>query len=126
VLLRIVATAIADRLRATDMVARLGGDEFGILLPETDEAAALRVLESVSSGVRGAVESRWLVGMTVGAVTFHEPPPDIDTMVAAADGLMYAGKHHGKGRIGHAVWSGDDDVDLEFGAPDAVAVPTGR
>jgi diguanylate cyclase (GGDEF)-like protein len=126
VLLRVVATAIADRLRSTDMVARLGGDEFGILLPETDSDAALRVLESVLGGVRGAVESRWPVGMTVGAVTFREPPADIDTMVAAADGLMYVGKNQGKGRIGHAVWSGDD-VDLEFGrSGEAAAMPTGR
>jgi diguanylate cyclase (GGDEF)-like protein len=114
-LLRTVATAIDSRLRATDMVARLGGDEFGILLPETDEAAALLVLESIVTAVHNAVSTRWPVGMTIGAVTFRDPPPDIDTMVAAADDLMYVGKRHGKGRVGHAVWSARDDVDLEFG-----------
>jgi diguanylate cyclase (GGDEF)-like protein len=113
-LLRAVATAIADRLRATDMVARLGGDEFGIVLPETDEAAAVRVLESIMTGVHETLDSRWPVGMTIGAVTFREPPPSVDAMVAAADGLMYAEKRRGKGRIRHATWSDDDDMDLEF------------
>jgi diguanylate cyclase (GGDEF)-like protein len=127
VLLRVVATTVADRLRATDMVARLGGDEFGILLPETDEASALLVLESVMAGVRVAVEPRWPVGMTIGAVTFREPPANIDAMVSAADALMYAGKHHGKGRIGHAIWSSEQEVDLAFGRDSgAVALPTGR
>jgi diguanylate cyclase (GGDEF)-like protein len=126
-LLRAVAIAIDSRLRATDMVARLGGDEFGILLPETDETAALLVLESVVTAARDAVTTRWPVSMTIGAVTFREAPPDIDTMVAAADDLMYVGKRHSKGRIGHAVWSARDDVRLEFGAPvgDAEASPTG-
>lgn len=126
--LRAVATAVDSRLRATDMVARLGGDEFGILLPETDESAALLVLESVVTAVHDAVSTRWPVGMTIGAVTFREPPPDIDTMVAAADDLMYVGKRHGKGRVGHAVWSGRDDVDLDFGTfeDSARTSPTGR
>jgi hypothetical protein len=68
------------------------------------------------TAVNDAVSARWPVTMTIGAVTFHEPPPDIDTMVAAADDLMYVGKRRGKGRIGHAVWSDRDEVDLEFGA----------
>jgi diguanylate cyclase (GGDEF)-like protein len=116
-LLRAVAVAIDGRLRATDMVARLGGDEFGILLPDTDETTALLVLESVVTATRDAVTTRWPVSMTIGAVTFREAPPDIDTMVAAADDLMYVGKRHSKGRIGHAVWSARDDVRLEFDVP---------
>ncbi len=122
-LLRTVASAVASRLRATDTVARLGGDEFGILLPDTDSGAALLVLEDVVKAVNDAVSERWPVGMTIGAVTFHEPPSDVDAMVAAADHLMYAGKRAGKGHIGHAVWPGTGDEAGFEAYPDASGSP---
>jgi GGDEF domain-containing protein len=39
-LLSLVVHVIRDGLRSTDAVARLGGDEFGVLLSETNSAAA--------------------------------------------------------------------------------------
>jgi diguanylate cyclase (GGDEF)-like protein len=109
-LLRIVATAIASRLRETDVVARLGGDEFGILLPDTDAEAAANVLGSLAHTVNEAVGDLWPVGFTIGAVTFSEPPKGVDEMVSAADSLMYQGKRAGRGQILHRVWPRDDRV----------------
>jgi diguanylate cyclase (GGDEF)-like protein len=103
-LLRVVAEALKERLRATDMVARLGGDEFGVLLPSTDAQQAPEVLDSLLEAVREAVDGSWEVGCTIGAVTFERAPESVDFMVRTADALMYRGKNAGRGRVEHAVW----------------------
>jgi len=101
--LRAVASALHERIRATDLVARLGGDEFGVLLPDTDFDAAESVLADLRAAVEEAVAGRWPVDMTCGAVTFTRPPHDVDVMVQAADSLMYDAKHTGRGRTEHEI-----------------------
>jgi diguanylate cyclase (GGDEF)-like protein len=54
-LLQAITARLAGSLRAVDTVARLGGDEFALLLPDTDEAAAVVALERCLDGVRAAV-----------------------------------------------------------------------
>ena len=103
-LLQVLAESLASRLRSTDLVARLGGDEFGILLPETDFAAADAVLADMGEALKEAVASRWPVGVTGGAVTFLQPPPSTDQMLNIADKLMYEAKQDGRGSIEHEVW----------------------
>ena len=102
--IRHIAGTLRARLRSTDLVARLGGDEFGILLPDTDARAATSVLEQVRGAVADSVQSRWRVGITMGVITFLEPPPGIDALVGLADRRMYEGKRAGKGVTIHAVW----------------------
>ncbi len=41
---------------------------------------------------------------TIGAVTFTEPPDDVDSVVRRADALMYRGKAAGGRRIMHVSW----------------------
>jgi len=106
-LLHAVAQAVSGRLRSTDLVARLGGDEFGVLLGDTDAAMAPKVLAVIGEAINEAVDGRWGVGSTIGAVTFTSPPPSVDYMVRAADALMYRGKQEGRGRIVHEVWAGE-------------------
>ena len=103
-LLLVLAESLASRLRSTDLVARLGGDEFGILLPETDFAAADAVLKDMSDALAEAVASRWPVGVTGGAITFLQPPPSTDQMLSIADKLMYETKQKGRGRVAHEAW----------------------
>jgi len=105
-LLHAVAQAVAGRLRSTDLVARLGGDEFGVLLGDTDAAMAPKVLAVIGEAINEAVDGKWGVGCTIGAVTFTSAPPSVDYMVRAADALMYRGKQEGRGRIVHEVWAG--------------------
>jgi len=106
-LLHAVAQAVAGRLRSTDLVARLGGDEFGVLLGDTDAAMAPKVLAVIGGAIAEAVDGKWGVDCTIGAVTFTSAPPSVDYMVRAADALMYRGKQEGRGRIVHEVWSGE-------------------
>ncbi len=97
--IRTAASLMEKGLRPTDLVARLGGDEFGILMTDTDVEQARVVLERVVGSIRDDIAERWGVGVTVGAVTFFDPPADVDQIVREADALMYRGKAEGRGRI---------------------------
>jgi diguanylate cyclase (GGDEF)-like protein len=91
---RRVLPAVGDAMRRyarrTDRVAHVGGGRFLVLLPETDEVAAINYVERV----RVACE-RWLES---GAVALHlsmgwaSPTPvgEIDTALRAAEERMYA------------------------------------
>jgi diguanylate cyclase (GGDEF)-like protein len=107
VLLRTVAETISRDLRAVDLVARLGGDEFGLLLTETGVEGAATMLARIAESLRSATGDRWGVGATFGAVTFAEPPVDVDSAVRLADDLMYRCKSQGRGTILQMTWPTD-------------------
>jgi diguanylate cyclase (GGDEF)-like protein len=102
--LRTAGALIAEGLRTTDLVARLGGDEFAILMPDTGMDQAGESLRRVAAAITRHAEDQGAVGATFGAVTFIEPPADVDSAVRAADALMYQGKAEGRGRIMQATW----------------------
>jgi diguanylate cyclase (GGDEF)-like protein len=105
---RRVLPAVGDAMRRyarrTDRVAHVGGGRFLVLLPETDEVAAINYVERV----RVACE-RWLES---GAVALHlsigwaSPTPvgEIDTAVRAAEERMYAERR----RAAHSGTAGAD------------------
>lgn len=94
-LLKAVAVALANQVRASDVVGRLGGDEFGVLMWNIDPApAAVRARDiedciaavSVAHGI-----ARLSVGASAGIVALSgEATPD--EMIDAADRAMYARK----------------------------------
>lgn len=91
--LRSTAQTIKSALRATDVVARLGGDEFAMLLPQTDGYVTRTVINKVHANlVEMADLHQWPIGFSIGAVTFLGSPVTIETMIQAADQLMYACK----------------------------------
>ncbi|PKQ16440.1 MAG: GGDEF domain-containing protein [Actinobacteria bacterium HGW-Actinobacteria-7] len=102
--LRAVAELIVSGVRTTDVVARLGGDEFGILMPETESEQAQVTLERIAVRLERDIHRRWAVGATFGAVTFTEPPEDVDCAMRQSDALMYRGKDEGRGRILRSTW----------------------
>lgn len=98
--LRAIGEVLARTLRAGDVAARLGGDEFAMLLEETDQNAAKVVLERTRRALADVLESgERRVTTSIGAVTFVEPPADVETLVRKADALMYAAKAGGKDRF---------------------------
>jgi diguanylate cyclase (GGDEF)-like protein len=95
--LRVTANALHTKLRLSDSVARLGGDEFAIVLPEIDYAAAVDAGRKISAAIRTALADYPPVTASVGVAWFNRACPRFDTMVAAADRLMYEVKQGGKG-----------------------------
>jgi diguanylate cyclase (GGDEF)-like protein len=95
-----VARLIQGQLRASDVCARLGGDEFALLFPQTDAAAAGRLLARLHQQLTAALRAHhWPVTVSLGGVTFPQPPDSLDGMLARAEGLMYAAKRGGKNAL---------------------------
>jgi diguanylate cyclase (GGDEF)-like protein len=102
--LRHVVHTARLHLRVTDLLARLGGDEFALLLPETGPEGAATVLARLHGLLSRELPQRgWPVTLSIGAVTYLQPPKDVDLMIQRADARMYAAKRKGKGRIEHEV-----------------------
>jgi diguanylate cyclase (GGDEF)-like protein len=49
--LKLAATALLDAFRGEDLVARVGGDEFAVLLPNTDEETAQKVMQRAKASI---------------------------------------------------------------------------
>ncbi|MFH2011228.1 MAG: GGDEF domain-containing protein [Pseudomonadota bacterium] len=100
VLLRVVAETLRTHLRQTDIVARMGGDEFVALLIETDEDSAKVAITKAQIALLETMEQRqWGVTFSIGAITFHVPPPGVDEALRQVDELMYTVKLSGKNNV---------------------------
>jgi diguanylate cyclase (GGDEF)-like protein/PAS domain S-box-containing protein len=94
--LKAIATALARRLRETDVVARLGGDEFAVLLPHADaQGAALvadglaRVIAACSVDVGDVVVHP---SGSVGVAMIGQQTASAEQALVEADRAMYAAK----------------------------------
>ncbi|MEA2192720.1 MAG: hypothetical protein QOI73_2841 [Solirubrobacteraceae bacterium] len=92
-----VATALRQRLRATDLIARVGGDEFAVLLRATSGDAARGVADALAGVVR---QMRLVPGdpeislsASIGVADFGPLAlPSAGELLAAADAAMYVAK----------------------------------
>ncbi len=87
-------------VRATDTVARMGGDEFSILLPETDKAGALSIVEKINNTLSGVcLEYNNQISFSIGVAVFNNIPESPDAAIAFADRLMYDVKRDAENKI---------------------------
>ncbi|MCJ2087143.1 diguanylate cyclase [Methylobacterium sp. E-005] len=90
--------------RPHDLVSRVGGEEFAILLPDTDQAGALRIAEKVHADVStlaigsagiGAGAVTVSIGLAVGVPSGAETVGPTD-LYHLADGALYEAKEGGR------------------------------
>lgn len=115
--LRHVASEMRRRFRAGDIVARYGGEEFLILLPETDDAPAARLTETLRQRIAESplVWGDGLIHVTASfGIAVLKPGQDIhpDVLVRMADEAMYWVKHLGGNQV--ASWEGIHDGKVEL------------
>lgn len=87
------AEAWDDVLRETDLLVRWGGEEFALLLPDTDEAEARRILDRLQQAMPSG--QTFSAGFTVEHISASDAP-DLAGMVRSADRAMYAAKAAGR------------------------------
>lgn len=105
--LRKIAGALQKSVkRATDLVARYGGEEFAVILPDTDQAGAVRVGERILIQVRAlALRTEMspineFVTVSLGiAATIPADNLTPDMMVMATDQALYQAKHSGRNQL---------------------------
>jgi two-component system cell cycle response regulator len=95
-----VARAIREALRAVDIVGRYGGEEFVVVLPETPIEAARLAAEKIRKAVGALRLLEGTLSVTLsGGVAELRPEEGGGSLVARADELLYAAKRAGKNRI---------------------------
>jgi diguanylate cyclase (GGDEF)-like protein/PAS domain S-box-containing protein len=97
------ATALASRLRQSDVIARLGGDEFAVLLPvqnrEESEAVAAALLTTIHNrAIPGPDSPGGVVTASIGIALVSGAPFSAEELLGNADIAMYASKAAGKAR----------------------------
>jgi diguanylate cyclase (GGDEF)-like protein len=109
VCLRAVARALAGGItRASDFVARYGGEEFVAVLPNTDEAGARLVAETLLERVRelnlphAGSQAAPFVTVSIGGATGRvSHKQSWDDYVKRADEALYKSKQNGRNRYTH-------------------------
>ena len=100
-LLRRIAFAIGNGIRAGDLAARVGGDEFALLLRGVTPEEAGSIAERIGASIRreGVSFPDAGVAASIGIVAFSSPPDSADAAMRAADQAMYAAKLSGGGSV---------------------------
>ena len=94
-----ISNSIKESVREVDLVARMGGDEF-ILLPETDEFEAKRLLTRIQGEAKIIADAnKWPISFSIGVVTDHLSHKNIESLIKKADSLMSEIKRSGKDGI---------------------------
>ncbi|MDQ5918245.1 MAG: Diguanylate cyclase [Pseudomonadota bacterium] len=96
-----VAHVLGSCLRISDVVGRLGGDEFAVLITNLMETEDAYRLSQKIIGAISAMEIPGHSGLRLGAsigvcLLPHPEANDVETVMKAADGLMYQAKNSGK------------------------------
>jgi diguanylate cyclase (GGDEF)-like protein len=103
--LRTFAISVFANIRDFDRFGRFGGEEFLLVLPDTADDAAVRILDRLRAIIAELDWSAFSPGMRVtvsAGVTTLRPDETADTFLARADRALYEAKARGRNRIASA------------------------
>jgi two-component system cell cycle response regulator len=101
--LKTVASAMKDTLRAQDILARFGGEEFALILPETNNENAFALAEKLRVKIEKTVfeyeGTKIAVTISIGVATLKTAHAGPDDLLAEADKNLYVAKDAGRNRV---------------------------
>ncbi|MCE7861774.1 MAG: diguanylate cyclase, partial [Chloroflexi bacterium CFX2] len=112
------AGILRGNIRDFDILGRLGGEEFAILMPKTDEQAALRAVERLrvtlaeNPIVFGGNSIR--ITFSLGLTDFKGGQDSLESLLRRADHALYEAKKAGRNQI--MVWRKEEEE--KFTPPD--------
>ena len=110
--LRSIAAAMADRLRATDVIARYGGDEFAAVLPEVSEADAIRIAEQLRARAADCAPEAPIT-VSIGVAMFRQGSEVLgDDVLTAADIALREAKQNGGNHV--AMYKGQPGANMSW------------
>ena len=103
--LRTFAITVFANIRNIDRFGRYGGEEFLLVLPETPDDGAARILDRLRAIIADLDWSAFSPGMRItisAGIATLKPDESPDTLLARADRALYAAKARGRNRIASA------------------------
>ena len=100
--LKSLARLLQERLRLTDLIGRYSGEEFGVILPETDSAAALRIIQGIASrfaAIRYQHDGRNFTCSFSAGIACSQFFPQEGQLINAAEKALYQAKVRGRDRV---------------------------
>lgn len=98
----ILSRLLQQRLRKTDVIGRYGGEEFAVILMDTDEEQAYRVMDEIRKSfeqIRHESDSgRFPVTFSCGIASYPAFPDSL-SLNKEADRLLYEAKRSGRNRV---------------------------
>lgn len=97
-----LALFLKQRLRKTDHIGRYGGEEFAVVLPDTDEQSALKVLEEIRqrfAEIHYPAQPQDLSCTFSCGIAMLQPGLDGNALSKRADEALYKAKHGGRNRV---------------------------
>jgi diguanylate cyclase (GGDEF)-like protein len=115
--LQYFANALRGKLREIDMIGRLGGEEFGVILPDTDAAAALSIAERLREDMQNAeviIDGDHIkITVCIGVTVLDEGDADTGQPMSRADDALYCAKEEGRNRVKRRI-SSNERTDLSI------------
>lgn len=107
--LEVVATALRNETRPSDVVGRFGGEEFVLLLPDADSAEAVTAGERIRRSIaeleipttdkRGGPVAITDRTTSVGIAVYPHHGSELDDLLQIADAAVYEAKENGRDQV---------------------------
>jgi diguanylate cyclase (GGDEF)-like protein len=99
--LSLFSAVLGRHRRSSDLAARMGGEEFALLLPHTDQAAAVLIEKRLRFALQEecSAQPQLAVNYSAGLAVQNLGDTSLSAFMVRADNALYEAKAAGRGRL---------------------------